>query len=666
MPITTIPYGFIPTQVSNCSLWLDAADSSTVTLSGSTATQWNDKSGNGRNSTSCSATYSNRINGLSCMTNPVISGPIANSGSSIVTIFIVGTKASTGSFYDSMLSLNLSPITNYYGAGTLFACYYGGTSPPQFYCYMSGNLSLSFVGAVNTPFIFNAFQTGTTGSTYGNGTSYGDVGTAGSTFNYTTYYIGTCTGGPAWIGNICEIIVYNSILSISQRQQVESYLAQKWGVKLSLAGHPGLTSTVYQSTYLKTAGPKRNIATMTSFYTAFSPRQIGGCALWLDGADPAGTGVAPTSGATITSWKDKSGSANHFGTTSGTTTNILDNGKFGVNFPFGAVMTSANQITFTTSSQIFIVCKLLDPTGFAMILAFPNATGISGVGDFSMRFNGGVLVGTGSGDGNDVGNLTYYVNGNFNPNYTSSTYYNTYCMIDTAIRTGGTSYITLSSLLYSRSYTGYINEFLYFPAGITSTQRQQVESYLAQKWGLTSSLPGAHLNATQPAGAVTTLSLANSKISITSKRITAFTSFRWTITAGNTDQFVQFSEFQVGYNNSQVVFVSPTTATTGSTISWNTGNGEGPVQVVDNNLGTKGLGIGTSGLILIVTVATPITANMYRWASANDSTPSRNPTQWTVDGSADGTTYVRLHTQNTTYAGPNTTFTYTSWINFTY
>ena len=71
-------------------------------------------------------------------------------------------------------------------------------------------------------------------------------------------------------------------------------------------------------------------------------------------------------------------------------------------------------------------------------------------------------------------------------------------------------------------------------------------------------------------------------------------------------------------------------------------------------------------ILFTVTVASPITVNMYRWATANDSTPGRNPTQWTVDGSADGVTFVRLHTQNTTYAGPNTTFTYTSWINFTY
>jgi hypothetical protein len=219
---------------------------------------------------------------------------------------------------------------------------------------------------------------------------------------------------------------------------------------------------------------------------------------------------------------------------------------------------------------------------------------------------------------------------------------------------------------YNSSGNFQLGELIYFNTFLAATQRQQVESYLAQKWGLVSSLPGGHLNATQPAGARTTLSLVNSKLSIISRRITAFTSFRWTITAGNTDQWVQFSEFQVGFNNSQVVFVSQTTATTGSTISWNTGNGEGPAQVVDNNLNTKGLGIGTSGLVLIVTVLTPITANMYRWASGNDSTPSRNPTQWTVDGSADGVTFIRLHTQNTTYAGPNTNFTYTSWINFTY
>ena len=36
-----------PTQIPGCALWLDAADASTVTLSGANVTAWKDKSGNG-------------------------------------------------------------------------------------------------------------------------------------------------------------------------------------------------------------------------------------------------------------------------------------------------------------------------------------------------------------------------------------------------------------------------------------------------------------------------------------------------------------------------------------------------------------------------------------------------------------------------------------------
>jgi hypothetical protein len=43
-------------------------------------------------------------------------------------------------------------------------------------------------------------------------------------------------------------------------------------------------------------------------------------------------------------------------------------------------------------------------------------------------------------------------------------------------------------------------------------QVQQVESYLAQKWGLTASLPGGHSHLTQQAGAVTTV--ANTKFKV--------------------------------------------------------------------------------------------------------------------------------------------------------
>jgi hypothetical protein len=46
-----------PAQLTGLALWLDAADSSTITLNGSTVSQWDDKSGNGRNASQATASF---------------------------------------------------------------------------------------------------------------------------------------------------------------------------------------------------------------------------------------------------------------------------------------------------------------------------------------------------------------------------------------------------------------------------------------------------------------------------------------------------------------------------------------------------------------------------------------------------------------------------------
>ena len=103
----------------------------------------------------------------------------------------------------------------------------------------------------------------------------------------------------------------------------------------------------------------------------FDPRSVPGCSLWLDGAD---TGSMTLSGSSVTQWRDKSGSSNHFTPTSGTPTSILDNGRSVVNFTSGAIMRSANQITFTTSSAFFIVSRLnlVNASNTGMLLVFTN------------------------------------------------------------------------------------------------------------------------------------------------------------------------------------------------------------------------------------------------------------------------------------------------------
>jgi len=124
--------------------------------------------------------------------------------------------------------------------------------------------------------VYNDNMNGTVGSGYLNGTNATNV-----TASYTA---GTCSGygvGSRWQGAsgisasqalngvIFEIMYFNSPLSLSDRQNVEGYLAQKWGLTASLpVGHPGLTQTFYSTT-----PPAGSLGRVTSTI-AFTNRQI--------------------------------------------------------------------------------------------------------------------------------------------------------------------------------------------------------------------------------------------------------------------------------------------------------------------------------------------------------------------------------------------------------
>ena len=675
MSLQKAVYGFVPTSITGCQVWLDGVDSSTVSFSsGSNVSSWSDKSGNGRNATvyAGTPTYTSALgmtfNGSSSLQITYTASP------TIESMFVI-IKFNSVSGQGDILSGTASGQREY----LMYVPYSPGT------IYL-GRHSTGPSGAING-------GTVTTGSNYlleyvfngtGNTISFfqsGNTITSGTPqFTYsaggTISVIGSYNGGGYLQGQIYEMIIYSTALGTTERQQVEGYLAQKWGLTSSLpASHPGRSTTLYRSDYTK-----QNVMTARPYYVAFSPRQIPGCALWLDAVDTSTITMATG----VSQWNDKSG--NSYNLTQGTgslqptrTGNFLNfQSNYYLNIPTSSINNTSSYSFFFVFNPIaslnWILQKQYNGVGSYNMISMTNywqtSVGVSAYLYWTAWANPGPFANSGAAlslstiqlieitfDGTT---LTIYRNGN-----QLSTSVGSYTIPNATSVTNFTlgSWIADGSIQNNNTTNFQLGEFLYYNTFLNTTQRQQVESYLAQKWGLTASLPGGHSHATQPAGAITRTALANLRLVIQPRR---YTSFRWTITAGNTSDLIQFSEFQVGFNSTQIVFASPTTATTGSSISWNTGAGEGPAQAVDNNTGTKGLGIGTSGLVLIVTVATPIAANMYRWATANDVTPGRNPTQWTVDGSADNATYVRLHTQNTAYSTPSSTFTFTSWIPFTY
>jgi len=694
MSITTTPYGFNPALTAGLVLWLDASDTASVIQSGGTISQWIDRSPSALTATAVNnptlvANIQNGFPGISFngSTQYFNLGNNLNMGTNQLYIFVVSKFNSTAD-------------------GAIIGKSLYGSQAARYSLLRSGAmipLIEASGGAVNnsglnsdtstSARLLNMVWDRSNIYLYQNGSSVFSVGlsdlsnlTNGDSLLIGAYQNGS--GGTPPVaglymnGYIHEILMYStstaSPLGETARQQIESYLAQKWGLTLD-AGHPGLTSTVYRSTYLKNTAVKKNVATMTPFYTAFTPRQIAGCSLWLDAADS--TTITLSSGNMI-QWNDKSGNGYNL-TPFGGYSNVTVSSSY-KNFLNVLNFSGSGLYRSPASSSVY-------PQDCYIVLALKDIT--TRVDVFSMgatsidNFNSLTF-------GEHTANRWHNGSTNFTrtpacvapTNETSTEFLIMNWSIADAnflIRRNGTQIIQTSSYSYTPTsgaiyqlglraphysgmdapFRGYIAEIIVYNSQLGTTQQQQIESYLAQKWGLVSSLPGGHLNATQPAGARTALSLVNSKLSIISRRITAFTSFRWTITVGNTDTYIQISEFQVGFNNTQVVFISPSISTSGTPNQW---YGPEPAPAaVDNNIGSKALALAVPALFT-VTVASPITVNMYRWASANDSTPGRNPTQWTVDGSADGVTFVRLHTQNTTYAGPNTTFTYTSWINFTY
>jgi hypothetical protein len=506
---------FRPNDIPGCQLWLDAADSSTITLSGTKVTQWNDKSGNGYNFTQATSGNQPTYSVASQNTQNAITFTAANS------TYLVGTASTNFIGTNSLSMYGVFKTNNSTSGSSVFAkSIYGGGSGRILYGYRDpgtpGMIDFANSGGIThdvpdtyTPgawrvvgFVSN--RSGWTNITYQNGvvTATKTI-TADTTTNLTNAFpmlvgaYNNSSGGanPPQAdryldGAVGELLIFNTALTTSQRQQIEGYLAHKWG--------------------------------LTGYYTPTTPVSIPGCQLWLDGADPAGTGTPPTDGTTVSTWNDKSGNGrNSPANSTGAifAANSL-NGNGALNFTAQGryYVTPSFVPSSTNSPTIFLVAQ---QTGYtngnsdiigAIVGSPPWAT-------FDIFGSGGTFIARLDMYNNQAENgsisiaspVIISIVGSGAPSYSVSMFANgTLNVTFTGDSGNPLSVSTGFNIGANAGFIGKIYEIIMYNTAFTTTQRQTIETYLAKKWGIGStSFPSTHpFKSFPPASLYTVIALS--------------------------------------------------------------------------------------------------------------------------------------------------------------
>lgn len=482
-------FGFDPTIVADCALWLDASDLTSFTLSPGTTnvTAWRDKSPRAASFTGNSSPVfvANAVNGRSAVNLTGVNffnGSVSN-GLNVLSVFVVATMNSSTDSFGRLISTTGDNVTGSTlilrrGTGQAIYAVANGNEIPRIDTYNF------VVPAYGTAFVYDYVINGLYPLSYANGSSpLIPVAVSSANFTYTTCFIGrnAATSSGFWNGYICEILFFNSTLTDVQREQIEGYLGWKWGV----AGQFPLTH------------PYRASA-ITSQY--FLPTSINGCVAWFDAAD---TSTVNVSGTTVVRWKDKSGNGNDATPGTGPT--------------YTTDASSRRCLSFNGTNQT-LVSSARVPTHTHCLIAVwaPTTVTATSTGNTSLfRFqSSGFIVfpymqsSTARGyissyDGTTTGSTTSVlvensVAGQINACIANISQNSQQIFKNGTLQSSGAGVMTtfaLSDTLTIGSFgttteffQGNLFEMIIYDTTLTTTQRQMIEGYLAWKWNIRSSL----------------------------------------------------------------------------------------------------------------------------------------------------------------------------------
>jgi hypothetical protein len=242
-----------PAEISTA-LWLDAADVSTITESGGAVSQWDDKSGNGRNATQSTASsrpvYSTAgLNGRNVLTfdgSDDWVGLSASVFSNQLSFSWYAVAARTSSATQSLFTeriVNSNAMVAFLPVDTTSMLNRaGGTSSSSI---IEQTETASF--PINAAQLLESVQAPTSGTAFRNGTSVATNSATKASLAFRRLVIGGSHNrltdiNPTqqfWAGDVAEIIISLSTHSTDTRQRIEGYLAHKWGLTADLpSDHP--------------------------------------------------------------------------------------------------------------------------------------------------------------------------------------------------------------------------------------------------------------------------------------------------------------------------------------------------------------------------------------------------------------------------------------------
>jgi hypothetical protein len=511
-PAATVDQAFSPTDITGLYAWYDAdqlglADNDPVS-------SWTDESGGGRHMTGAATPlYKTGVqNGLPGVlfdgTDDTLTATVAADASR--TIFIVAKKLSstTGGSVWSMSNTSARVFTGS-GSGWLYNAKDAAVGGGQ------ANIGTAAVAdAVAGSVISLVLASATSLTVYGNG-----VDTVGAFDPHSI--ITTATGfrlsgigaSQFFSGYVFEVIAYDTALSDTDREAVETYLLDKWipaaapqtisgGVASEADSAPVATVSQPQAPVSggvaseDDSGPAATVsqpqapvsggvaseadsapAATVDQAGSFSPTDITGLYAWYD-ADQLGLADNDP----VSSWTDESGGGRHLTGTAPTFKTGIQVGKPGVLFDG-----TDDQLTVTvgadTSRTLFIVAKKTSAAADRVLFQLPGnlAELRAQITTGQWYWNSPVTnVGPGSDPATDTAVVSLVVSSvSLMQGWVDGVAGATFDP-DNSVTTGTT--LRLSGRSASLFWDGYVFEMLVYDTALGTTDRQSVETYLLDKW----------------------------------------------------------------------------------------------------------------------------------------------------------------------------------------